>query len=38
MRYLRVPRGELLKSLHTAGIGIDEQAEPFFIDDPLLRT
>ena len=34
MRYLRVPRGELLKLLHTAGIGIDEQAEPFFIDAP----
>jgi hypothetical protein len=33
-RYLRVPRGALLTSLHTAGIGIDEPAEPFFIDDP----
>ncbi len=32
-RYLRVPPEALLKSLSAAGIEIDEQAQPVFIDD-----
>jgi hypothetical protein len=32
-RYLRIPTDVLLESLHTAGIEIDMQAEPVFIDD-----
>jgi hypothetical protein len=31
-RYLRVPTGALLRSLHAAGIAIDTQAEPTFVD------
>jgi hypothetical protein len=33
-RYLRVPTDALLKSLHAAGIAIDINAEPVFVDDP----
>jgi hypothetical protein len=33
-RYLRIPTDVLLESLHTAGIEVDMQAEPVFIDDP----
>jgi hypothetical protein len=33
-RYLRVPTDALLSSLHAAGIAIDTQAAPVFIDGP----
>ena len=33
-RYLRIPTDALHKSLHAAGIEIDMQAGPVFIDDP----
>ena len=33
-RYLRVPTDALLKSLHAAGIAIDTQAAPVFVDGP----
>jgi hypothetical protein len=33
-RYLRIPTDVLLESLHTAGIEVDQQAKPIFIDDP----
>ena len=33
-RYLRVPTDALLTSLHAAGIAIDTQAAPVFIDGP----
>ena len=33
-RYLRVPTDALLASLHAAGIAIDMQAAPVFIDGP----
>ncbi len=32
-RYLRIPTDVLLESLHTAGIEVDMQTEPVFIDD-----
>ena len=39
MRYLRVPSDALLKSLHSAGIEMDMQAKPAFIDDrPVTRA
>ena len=31
-RYLRVPTDALLRSLHAAGIAIDTQAAPVFVD------
>ena len=33
-RYLRVPTDALLASLHAAGIAIDTQAAPVFVDGP----
>ena len=33
-RYLRVPTDALLTSLHAAGIAIDTQAAPVFVDGP----
>ena len=33
-RYLRLPTDALLTSLHAAGIAIDTQALPVFVDGP----
>ena len=39
MRYLRVPADALITSLHAAGIDLDMQAKPVFIDErPTART
>jgi hypothetical protein len=35
-RYLRVPLDALATSLETAGIGVDIQPSPIFIDGPLV--
>ena len=39
MRYLRAPADALITSLHAAGIDMDMQAKPIFIDEwPTART